>query len=57
VAVNGVAFDDPLIRWVKAANLIIHLRDFTVVKLDVRDQHAADREAVTLPGLPVTLVR
>jgi hypothetical protein len=42
VTVNGVAFDDPLIRWVKAANLIAHLRNFTVVELDVlmRDQHA-----------------
>lgn len=39
VTVNGVAFDDPL-RWVKVANLIVHLRDFTVVGLDVRDQHA-----------------
>jgi hypothetical protein len=34
VTVNGVAFDDPLIRWVKAANLIVHLRDFTITDLN-----------------------
>lgn len=33
VTVNGVAFDDPLIHWVKAANLIVHLRDYTITDL------------------------
>lgn len=29
-----MTFDDPLVRWVKAGQLIMQLRDFTVTELN-----------------------
>jgi hypothetical protein len=34
VAVVGVTFDNPLASWVKAGQLIMRLRDFTVTRLN-----------------------
>jgi hypothetical protein len=33
VGVAGVAFDDRRIRWVRAGQLIVHLRDFSITSL------------------------
>ncbi|OEV11444.1 hypothetical protein AN218_13015 [Streptomyces nanshensis] len=33
VDVGGVAFDDPLIRWVRAGQLLVYLTDFRVIDL------------------------
>lgn len=43
VAVAGVTFDNPLISWVRAGQLIMRLRDFTVTELnaDGRPQRLA----------------
>ncbi|MEV7089530.1 hypothetical protein AB0O07_27180 [Streptomyces sp. NPDC093085] len=34
VDVAGVAFDDPRVRWVRAGQLVMRLRAFTVVGLE-----------------------
>jgi hypothetical protein len=33
VTVTGVAFDDPRVRWIRAGQLLAHLRDFTITRL------------------------
>jgi hypothetical protein len=33
-AIVGVAYDDPRIRWVRAGQLIVHLRDYTITNPD-----------------------
>jgi hypothetical protein len=37
VTVAGVAFDDPRVSWVKAGQLIVRLRDFSVTELGCPD--------------------
>ena len=34
VAAMGVALDDPRIRWIRAGQLIVGLRDFSLISLD-----------------------
>jgi hypothetical protein len=34
VAVAGVAFDDPRIRWVRAGQLIVRLREFSITEVE-----------------------
>jgi hypothetical protein len=45
VAAAGVGYDDPRVRWVRAGQLIVRLRDFTITDLDTETRNTASRQA------------